>query len=501
MSKNSTKFIDEYFNEHEKDDNEKELGKGGQGIVFRTRDPDLAIKLVTDENATPITSPSDIKKYTERFKRVRLLPLPDGVNISTPLSLLTGNHAGYVMHLLSDMIPFDHFWIDKKSSQQIIESDIPEWLMQVPKDDAKKIIHYKNTGGLRRRLEALYLCATVLARLNGNGLVYGDISPNNIFISENLDDLSVWLIDADNIRFEINQGGSIVYTPKYGAPELVQGREGVSPLSDCHAFAVVAFYMLSLVHPFMGKKANGEDDSDWADDESDEGDNEEKALKGMFPWIDDEEDDSNSTSDGLPRVLLITPELTRLFNLIFGAGRTKPWLRPTIYHWPRAFAQAADNTIQCPSCEMTYYYDYQDAETGKYQCPYCKTSRTQHLKIDSYYWVEKEIDFDSPCWSFIRELKNNDKPISIPRRLFSEFTMTESNNEELLISIGNSFTLIKKTGDKNLKIAFALEDSIKFTDIYSKIRIEKEPSEIKFWMFVNSDIPRLLLCSIIGDEG
>jgi hypothetical protein len=43
-------------------------------------------------------------------------------------------------------------------------------------------------------------------------MVYGDISPNNIFISEGMNDTSVWLIDADNIRFEILAGGSVVYT-------------------------------------------------------------------------------------------------------------------------------------------------------------------------------------------------------------------------------------------------------------------------------------------------
>ena len=145
------------------------------------------------------------------------------------------------MQLLSEMVSFSHFWLDGKSAENIAPDDIPAWLSAMPKNEAKKIVHYYKTGGLRRRLNALFKCASLLARLHGNGMVYGDISPNNIFISEGLEDPSVWLIDADNIRFEITAGGSVVYTPKYGAPELVQGKDGGRPASDCHAFAVVAF--------------------------------------------------------------------------------------------------------------------------------------------------------------------------------------------------------------------------------------------------------------------
>ena len=114
-------------------------------------------------------------------------------------------------------------------------------------------------------------------------MVYGDISPNNIFISEGIDGSSVWLIDADNIRFEITAGGSVVYTPKYGAPELVQGKDGGRPSSDCHAFAVVAFYLLSLIHPFVGKKVDGTDEGDWADEENDDEDIEDKSLCRIVP--------------------------------------------------------------------------------------------------------------------------------------------------------------------------------------------------------------------------
>ena len=37
---------------------------------------------------------------------------------------------------------------------------------------------------------------------------------------------SVWMIDADNLRFEMEGRGPGVFTPAFGAPDLVQGHDG-----------------------------------------------------------------------------------------------------------------------------------------------------------------------------------------------------------------------------------------------------------------------------------
>ena len=486
MSQRYNQYVDEYQNVHILD---KVLGQGGQGVVFRTKDPDLAIKLVTDESGSPLTDEDSLKRYSQRFKRVRLLPLPERLNISVPAALLQ-NNAGYVMQLLSEMLPFSHFWLDGKAAEKITAEDIPKWLAEIPKVEAKKIVHYCKTGGLRRRLIALYKCASFL--------VYGDISPNNIFISEGLEHSSVWLIDADNIRFEIASGGSGVYTPKYGAPELVQGKDGGKPVSDCHAFATVAFYLLSLIHPFIGKKVDGTDDGDWADDENDEEDIEEKAYAGFFPWVDDQRDDSNSSESGLPRSLLLTEKLKILFEATFSAGRISPWLRPTIYFWPEALAQAADTTIQCPSCNMTYYYDFVHPETANHNCPFCKTLRPQMLLLESYRWTGVDEPLDAPCWRFVSEI-NNQSEITIPSRVVDDFTMADSDAEQLVIVASEKDILIKKSENSNTNLSVSA-DSFQsgFQKIYSQIKIERNSPELRFWMFTDLNSPRLILCSVSG---
>jgi serine/threonine protein kinase len=495
MSQRFNEYVDEYQNVHIQD---KVLGQGGQGVVFRTKDPDLAIKLVTDESGTPVTDEESVERYSKRFKRVRLLPLPENLNISVPAALLQ-NNAGYVMQLLSEMVPFSHFWLDGKSAENIGPDDIPAWLSAMPENEAKKIVHYYRTGGLRRRLHALYKCASLLARLHGNGMVYGDISPNNIFISEGLDDSAVWLIDADNIRFEITAGGSVVYTPKYGAPELVQGKDGGRPSSDCHAFAVVAFYLLSLIHPFVGKKVDGTDEGDWADEENDGEDVEDKAYAGLFPWVDDQDDDSNSSDSGLPRSLLLTEKLITLFEGTFGPGRTSPLLRPTIYHWPEALAQAADMTVTCPGCSMNYYYDFIHPETEDHNCPYCKTQRPQVLILESYRWNGPHKPINSPCWRYVREIPQ-DTELTMPRRVFDEFAMLDSDTAEVLISSSNNGILIKKSdhGKADLSVAADSHPQSGFQKLYSLMKIDRVTPNVQFWMFAHLNSPRLVKCMISG---
>ena len=495
MSQSLNKYVDEYQSVHIKD---RVLGQGGQGIVFRTKDPDLAIKLVTDESGKPVTNVQSVELYSKRFKRVRLLPLPENLNISIPVALLQ-NNAGYVMQLLSDMVPFSHFWLDGHSSEKISSTDIPSWLSEIPESEAKKIIHYYKTGGLRRRLNALYKCASLLARLHGNGLVYGDISPNNIFISKGMDDASVWLIDADNIRFEVAANGSVVYTPKYGAPELVQNKDGGRPSSDCHAFAVVAFYLLSLIHPFIGRKVDGTDEADWADDENDDEDIEEKAYAGKFTWVDDQCDDSNSSDSGLPRTLILTEKLATLFECTFGPGRTSSFLRPSIYHWPEALAQAADMTVKCPDCKMSYYYDYIDKETDKEFCPYCEETKPRLLILESYRWNGTNTPLGSPCWRYIREIPQ-DSELTVPRRVFNEFSMLDSDIAEVVISSTKNNVLIKKSdhGKADLSIAADKHSDSYFQKLYSQMKIDQTKPDTQFWLFANQNNPRLVNCMISG---
>ncbi|TXH14775.1 MAG: serine/threonine protein kinase, partial [Gammaproteobacteria bacterium] len=260
----------------------------------------------------------------------------------------------------------------------------------------------------RRRLRALAKCATILARLHNAGMVYGDISPNNAFIGEG-DPPDVWLIDADNMRPEFLSGGVSVYTPGYGAPEVVQGRDQSRPRTDCWAFAVMAFKLLALCHPFIGNKVlqTGDDDGGWDAEPQARGDSvpasmEDQAYAGYLPFVDDENDESNKGTGGLPRVLVTTPGLRRLFQATFGAGREHPPSRPAMAFWALELTKAADHALDCPECGMSYFAD----DHGS--CPYCGSERPAFIRIQT------------PRWEIVIPASTTE--LALPHRLFYPFS-------------------------------------------------------------------------------
>jgi serine/threonine protein kinase len=406
-------LADEYGNYHYPAD---ELARGGQGVVFRTKDVDLAIKQPLDASGSPDKSAN----LRDRFQNIRLLPLPPKISISMPLAILR-DEPGYVMRLLNDMMPFSVFDLsgkvkaDLKEAVVIGKQELPKWLAGMPdKDLALRLFHYANTGSTCRRLFALSKCASILARLHSAGLVYGDISPNNVFLGDGKS-REVWLIDADNLRFERSEGGNAVYTPHYGAPEIVQGREQSRPRTDCWAFAVMAFGTLALCHPFIGKKVL-EPDSDaggWDAEPAADGvpaDLDEQAYAGYLPFIDDDDDDTNAAVSGLPRELVTTTGLRRLFQETFGVGRTQPHRRPLMLFWTIELARAFDQTLVCPECKMSYFAD--DYE----KCPYCDTSRPAFARAKTNRW-KVLIPADA-------------KEFALPHRIFNAFSFEHYDDPE-----------------------------------------------------------------------
>lgn len=392
------KVADQYGNQHQLS---SELARGGQGVVYRTTDADLAVK-------QPLAANGEVDRASnlqEQFQRVRCLPLPPRISISLPLATLR-DEPGYVMPLLREMEPFGAFDLNGAVKDELGSEVIPEWLAGIKdKNTALTLLHYAKSGSTKRRLLALAKSAAILARLHAAGLVYGDISPNNCFMGDGSQE--VWLIDADNLRFEYARGGNSVYTPRYGAPEIVQGVDQSRPRTDCWAFAVMAFETLSLVHPFIGRKVLDPDDDEggWNTEPAAEGapsDVEEQAYAGYLAYVDDQDDDSNRALSGLPRPLVLTSRLARLFQETFGAGRTRPWRRPSMAFWALELTRAHDLSVACPGCAMSYLKDHTT-------CPYCDAPRPTAAiaATDRWHMV----------------IQPRDTEVNLPHRLFHPFSL------------------------------------------------------------------------------
>ena len=200
--------------------------------------------------------------------------------------------------------------------------------------------------------------------------------------------------------------------------------------------------------------------------------------------------------------MILTEKLSTLFQQTFGPGRTKPSLRPSIYHWPEALAQASDMTVQCPSCSMSYYSDFIHPQTNDHNCPYCTTQRPQIIVLESFRWNGSQTALSEPCWRYTREFTQNSK-IAIPRRIFDDFMMVSSDTTDVVLSITKKHILIKKTEDCTFDLSVAIDnlEHNQFKHLFKQLSLKRSQTDMRFWLFSHSTSSRLVLCSIkSGDE-
>lgn len=389
------------------------LGEGGQGAVYRTKDGDTALKIDNDEEVS-------LEKFKEKMERLIYKPLSD-LDIIRPLVLLK-EQKGYIMKLLDNFKPLIDFTPNGVNPDKFKSEDMPFFLQETFKSNpilACKITHYKNTGGLRKRLFILKHIACILSALHLRGMVYCDLSPNNVFISDNETPL-VKFIDADNIEYQ-SKVTSRVYTPNYEIPEIDKGGSN-SMYSDIYAFGILAFYLLSMVYPFI------ENESDWDSDDS----KPKKIWEGE--WIDSEHF-SGEYNDGL-RGILSTEPLRELFSATFEDGKLTPHKRPIMPLWINAIEKALNDTLKCHKCEMNYYDSLCES------CPYCDEAKSLRLVVES------------SRARFVRELDSKiDSQINVPLSVIEPISLSK-NTQDILFSIRKEKdnVVLENKSDKKIKI-------------------------------------------------
>lgn len=312
----------------------KELSRGGQGIVYHTQYPQALIKGFTNKD------PQARQRWQQHIAWLIRQDL-SGLKLARPLVLLAEPRCGYVMELMEGLVPL----------QSLLES-FAEAGDEAPTD-------YLRQGGLRRRIRILCQMARTLNQLHSRGLLYGDLSPSNIFVSDDPAYAETWLIDCDNISLEAHSGLSL-HTADYGAPEVVRGEGLLSSLTDAWSFAVIAYQVLTHNHPFKGELVS--------DGEPEE---EDAALRGERPWIYDAQDDSNGCSINLPIQLIEHSKLPELFARCFEQGKDKPSERPGIAEWLEALSEVDERLIECAGCNGTTLLPLALQTLEEQQCSFC----------------------------------------------------------------------------------------------------------------------------------
>ena len=300
-------------------------------------------------------------------------------------------------------------------------------------------------GGLQKRYFVLLRLASILKNLYNKGLVYGDLSPSNIFVSERSKDHEVWLIDTDNLRY----ASKITYTigtPTYRAPEIARTDSGARNTfySDWYSFALFAYEYLTLSKPFMGKLYfNKCEDSSW-DDELETG-NEDIGIimeKGELAYVDDPEDKSNEKCCGLEIESVMTERLRMLFRAMFSLeGRNNPKERPSIITWCEALEEAI-LYLKYRKCEEKHSF------LGR-KCPMCngrltkKENKYYHLsavkyiyewdETGHYYLLLGKEPYFKMRWSWPKVFADRKKirKIGLPKRLLEPL----SDSNEILYNL------------------------------------------------------------------
>lgn len=316
------------------------LSKGGQGTVVRIKgNARQIVKLANAKANEPATV-----AWARQLERIRYLPVQDmGLPVVMPLAYISKPRPGYVMELMEGLVPLESLMTEFDQAMR----------------EGRELQGFVQSGGLGRRLALLARLARVLASMHGLGIAHGDLSPRNVFVSSTHAHSQVWLIDVDNLSYAVRDSNLQIYTPDYGAPELLRGDLGVSTYTDIWSFAVIAFQLLTHLHPIKsGVLIDGD-----AELEAD-------ALKGVYPWIDHPSDDRNRAESGMDRALVCTLELQRLFDQCFRHGLNEPAERPVMAEWAEAFEAAAAMQVRCDHheqcCGGTFYWN----SAG--QCPFCE---------------------------------------------------------------------------------------------------------------------------------
>lgn len=472
------------------------LPAGGQGVVYRTADPAILVKISSLKSVSQEAKERERKRLVAHYRHVRLLPVPTGLPMALPIATLK-DEAGYVMECLIDMVPL----ADISGKEQLkSEEEIPAWIDSAPDEKTKlSLWRYSRTGGLKRRLLILSSLAETMARLHLGGLVYGDLSPNNVFVSELGPDsslgrweerpLNVWLIDTDNLKLA-GSWSTPVKTPDFGAPEIVRGEDTNTTMSDDWSLAVLAFSLLTQKMPFAGQlleQAANEDD--WASDEKVT--MAEQAERGELPWVGDSEDDSNEDHDmfGALRPLRLSPALLALFDAAFGReGRCNPMSRPTALLWARELRRAADSLVLCPECGEYYY-----ANGEKCACPFCDAvpsllGSVAVMEKRENAWVETLL---APIQAA--------GCVSLPLRYFAPCRAGEGEEKLAYLELKDKKIFLRKDPYAKLSLFWAGKETRgAFRQVNLRLELGGEDEERTVYLYAGERPTRLVRCHWAG---
>ncbi len=197
------------------------LGRGGMGIVYRAKDPllrrEVAVKMIPPRSLTP--------EAEERLQREARIVAGMDHPVIVPIYDF-GNHQGSI------------FFVMPLVEGVTLRARIRE-------------------GGLSfgETLEVAAQAAEALHYSQSQGVIHGDVKPENLMVSGEPGALRVRLMDFGLARRRIRAGGAAGGTVVYMSPEQVMNVD-VDGRTDVYSLGVVLYECLAGEPPFSGTTAS-----------------------------------------------------------------------------------------------------------------------------------------------------------------------------------------------------------------------------------------------------
>jgi len=322
----------------------KELGRGGQGIVYLVEksDKSYALKWYTCKFSNKETFKKNIEANIDAG--------PPDSKFLWPLFMIEEKNAsfGYIM--------------DLRPKEYSDFSDILNKKIEFPSTELAITSALNIVNGFRS--------------LHRKGLSYQDLNDGNFFINVKTGD--VLICDNDNVAPDGQSVGGIAGKPGYMAPEIVRGESRPNSLTDCHSLAVILFKLFCRHDPLMGEQYVK---SVCITEKR------EFELYGSSPvFIFDPNNDTNRPVAGVhPNPIKLWPTfpdfLKEAFIKSFVEGMKNPNARLTENEWQKILLRLRGELLQCPSCSRTILL-YQFPAGQAVKCGKCGNSYSHPFRLE-----------------------------------------------------------------------------------------------------------------------
>lgn len=423
---------------------DEEIGRGAQGRVFSIKGGKYAFKLLGKKNS------KDAQLLKRKISYIKTRDISD-LNISKPIEQIKGEFLGYIMEIATDMMPLEKLLKPT--------NDLNWWAV---------------TGGLKKRILILKNLSKLLSDLHSRGLIYGDLSPKNVFVSIDNNFAEVYLIDVDNIT-HLSKVGEAYYTPGYAAPEVVKGISGADTYTDDYSFSVLAYQLLTLNHPFIGNYVNNGDPE-----------LEEEAYIGNIPWIEHSIDRINKSTTGLESSNTISNKMMKEFVNTFEINLLNKLKRTSTLKWSEVLETSLTGLLVCTSCKNTFFY------TPELLCPFCHVQKNsigivQILELNATLKNELKEKYTGITFDSIKDIGSviNRKISSLNEYIsITENDVFLNNSEEILfeIKIGEEYNYIRGVNKKTITV-FAQGKLKEGIDISSETKVSQGN-----WLIFSKDL-------------